>query len=253
MLRYSPDRMPPHVTPMGSPHNLGAGLLLGLSVGGQGEHMDSVFLASPFYPPEQLIKGIIVNAQGARFVAEDSYHGRTSEFIFRQPDGKAYLILDSQIFAYPEGGEVFNHALVDGWDTVAEMSVGLDVPPAALEASLQSYNTAAAEKKDPAFHKGERWLIPLETPPYAAFDLSVGKALYRGFSLGGLRTSVDAEVLDAEGNPIPGLWAAGACASNISQDCVGYSSGTQLAEGSYFGRRAGRTASKAGTGGRRNA
>ena len=41
---------------------------------------------------------------------------------------------------------------------------------------------------------------------------------------------------------IAGLYAAGACAVNIAQDGKGYASGTQLAEGSYFGRRAGRHA-----------
>ena len=41
---------------------------------------------------------------------------------------------------------------------------------------------------------------------------------------------------------IPGLYAAGACAVNIAQDGKGYASGTQLAEGSYFGRRVGRHA-----------
>ena len=45
-----------------------------------------------------------------------------------------------------------------------------------------------------------------------------------------------------DGNPVPGLYAAGACACNIAQDGKGYASGTQLGEGSYFGRRAGRHA-----------
>jgi 3-oxo-5alpha-steroid 4-dehydrogenase len=42
--------------------------------------------------------------------------------------------------------------------------------------------------------------------------LSLGKALYAGFTMGGLRTSVDAEVLWADGSVIGGLYAAGACA-----------------------------------------
>jgi len=46
----------------------------------------------------------------------------------------------------------------------------------------------------------------------------------------------------ADGSVVPGLYAAGACASNIAQDGKGYSSGTQLGEGSFFGRRAGRHA-----------
>jgi succinate dehydrogenase/fumarate reductase flavoprotein subunit len=46
-------------------------------------------------------------------------------------------------------------------------------------------------------------------------------------------------VLRDDGSTIPGLYAAGACASNIAQDGKGYASGTQLGEGSFFGRRAG--------------
>ena len=38
---------------------------------------------------------------------------------------------------------------------------------------------------------------------------------------------------------VPGLYGVGACASNIAQDGKGYASGTQLGEGSFFGRRAG--------------
>ena len=44
---------------------------------------------------------------------------------------------------------------------------------------------------------------------------------------------------------IRGLYAVGACASNIAQDGNGYCSGTQLGEGSFFGRRAGRHAAGA--------
>ena len=40
-----------------------------------------------------------------------------------------------------------------------------------------------------------------------------------------------------DGSVIPGLYAAGACASNIAQDGKGYGSGTQLGEGSFFGGR----------------
>ena len=46
-------------------------------------------------------------------------------------------------------------------------------------------------------------------------------------------------VLRADGSAIPGLYAAGACSSTLAQDGKGYSSGTQLGSGSFFGRRAG--------------
>ena len=54
-----------------------------------------------------------------------------------------------------------------------------------------------------------------------------------------MRTTVDGAVQRADGTVVPGLYAAGACASNIAQDGKGYASGTQLGEGSFFGRRAG--------------
>ena len=61
-------------------------------------------------------------------------------------------------------------------------------------------------------------------------------------SLRGLRVSVDGELLRADGSVVRGAFAAGACASNIAIDGKGYASGIQLGEASYFGRRAGRTA-----------
>lgn len=64
-------------------------------------------------------------------------------------------------------------------------------------------------------------------------------AMYSGFTVGGLATDVNGEVLRADGSVIHGLYAAGACASNIAQDGKGYASGTQLGEGSFLRRRAG--------------
>ena len=109
---------------------------------------------------------------------------------------------------------------------------------------MDEYNRHARRGEDPEFHKYRDWLKPLDKPPYAAFDLSVGRAKFAGFSLGGLRTSVDSEVQDRDGRCIPGLYAAGACAWNIAQDTRSYSSGTCLGESTYFGRRAGRHAAR---------
>ncbi|MFN3603037.1 MAG: FAD-binding protein, partial [Dietzia sp.] len=95
------------------------------------------------------------------------------------------------------------------------------------------------------FHKHPDWLAPQATGPWGAYDLTLGKALYAGFTLGGLVTTVDGEVRGEDGSVVPGLYAAGACASNIAQDGKGYASGTQLGEGSFFGRRAGRHAAGA--------
>jgi succinate dehydrogenase/fumarate reductase flavoprotein subunit len=122
------------------------------------------------------------------------------------------------------------------------MEQALSLPPGRLVATISEYNRHATAGADPLFHKQPEWLKPLDAPPYAAFDASLGKATYVGFTLGGLRTSVDGEVLTASGRRIGGLYACGACACNIVQDGLGYCSGICLGEATFFGRRAGRRA-----------
>ncbi len=224
---------------LGSTYDDGLGIRLGESAGGATRFMDEAFITAPFYPPSSLVKGIVVNKLGQRFVAEDSYHSRTSGFVMEQPGHAAYLIVDSAHIEHP----AFPLApFIDGWETVAEMEAALELPEGSLSATLDRYNEYAARGEDPDFHKHPDWLAPQDTGPWGAFDLTLGKALYAGFTLGGLATSVDGEVLREDGSTIGGLYAAGACASNIAQDGKGYASGTQLGEGSFFGRRAGRHA-----------
>ncbi len=224
---------------LGNTYDDGLGIRLGESVGGVADHLDGAFFTAPFYPPEGLLRGIAVNKHGQRFVNEDSYHSRTSAFVFDQPDRVAYLILDSATMDRPAYGF---QPLVDGWETIEEMEAGLGMPEGALVATMTDYNKAAAEGEDPAFSKAPEYVVPLDQGPWGAYDLTPGKCFYAGFSCGGLRVTVDGALLRDDGSVVPGLYAAGACASNIAVDGKGYSSGTQLGEASFFGRRAGRDA-----------
>jgi succinate dehydrogenase/fumarate reductase flavoprotein subunit len=227
---------------LGSTYDDGLGIRLGQSAGAELRHMDQPFITAPFYPPATLVTGLVVNKLGQRFVAEDSYHARTSGFVLEQPDAAAYLIVDSEHVAHPTMPLV---PFIDGWETVEEMEEGLGLPQGSLVATLARYNEHAARGEDPDFHKAPEWLAPQDTGPWGAYDLSLGTALYAGFTLGGVRTTVDGQAQRPDGSVIPGLYAAGACASNLAQDGKGYASGTQLGEGSFFGRRAGTAAARA--------
>lgn len=244
LLEYAPQVTKGPVRPLGTPYNDGAGIRLGQSAGAATQAMDGVIATASFYPPGQLVKGILVNARGTRFVAEDSYHGRTADFVMEQPGGKAYLIVDSEIFAYPEMTAA-KHRLVDGWETVAEMEAGLKLPEGSLQATLAAYNRHAETGRDPLFFKHKDWLKPLTAGPFAAFDVSFDSSVYAFLTLGGLKATVRGEVLHEDGHVIPGLFAAGACVSSIPLDGKGYASGLSLAPGSYFGRLAGRAAAGA--------
>lgn len=227
---------------LGSTYDDGLGIRLGASVGAELKHMDEPFITAPFYPPSALMTGFIVNKQGERFCNEDGYHSRTSQYVMEQEDHAAYLVVDSEHVEYPKFPLV---PLVDGFETVEELETALDLPAGSVQKSLERYNELAAAGDDVDFHKAPEWLAPQDTGPWAVFDLTLGKAMYAGFTLGGIRVTVDGAAQRPDGSVIPGLYAAGACASNLAQDGKGYCSGTQLGEGSFFGRRAGAAAARA--------
>lgn len=235
VARYTPELAEkPFV--LGNTYDDGLGIRLGVSAGAATKHMDQSFITAPVYPPAILLTGIIVNKSGERFVAEDSYHSRTSGFVMDQPDHAAFLIVDEDHLERPAFPLI---KFIDGFETVEEMESAIGIPKGRLAATLERYNSYAAKGEDPDFHKQPEFLAAQDKGPWAVFDLSLGKAMYSGFTVGGLATDVNGRVLREDGSGIPGLYAAGACASNIAQDGKGYSSGTQLGEGSFFGRRAG--------------
>ncbi|KAA0120639.1 FAD-dependent oxidoreductase [Mycolicibacterium sp. P9-22] len=228
-----------YAQPLGTPDNDGVGILLGESVGAATANMGGALVTSSIYPPEQLIKGVIVNNRGQRFTAEDVYHGRLGHYIAQQPDQQAYLVVDEETFAYPASGR---HKLIGVWDTVAETEAELGLPTGALAAALSEYNRDVEDLgEDQRFHKRGRWLKTIH-PPVAAFDLSFSNSGYNFIALGGLRIDEHGRVVNEAGDFVPGLYAAGACAAHLSQNGAEYASGLSLGPGSFFGRRAGRCA-----------
>jgi succinate dehydrogenase/fumarate reductase flavoprotein subunit len=168
-----------------------------------------------------------------------------------QPDSAGFLIVDEALLQPPStagapGGDPLV-PFIDGWESVEEMESALGIPEGNLVATLNRYNEYAARGQDPDFHKQPEFLAPQDNGPWGAFDLSLGKATYAGFTLGGLATNIDGQVLHHDTSVVAGLYSVGGCAANIAQDSQGYASGTQLGEGSFFGRRAGAHAALSAT------
>ena len=216
----------------------GSGIRMGMSVGGAAIHMDQLFSTRPFIPPEDLIKGIFINERGQRFINEDAYHGRIGQYLMRQPNGKAWLLVDNRIFARPKMFPNIDVAAVgESW---AEIEQALDLPTGELLHTVENYNRHAAAGNDPLLHKHADWLQPLTEAPFAALNFSDQAWPPAGFTLGGLATLNSGQVIDAEGGVIPGLYAAGRTACGLPRWGEGYSSGLSLSDASYFGRLAGR-------------
>ena len=111
-------------------------------------------------------------------------------------------------------------------DTIVKLAAKLGLDPAALDATVTRYNALARSGRDLDFHKGENAyerslgdplhqpnpnMAPLETGPFYAVKLLPGDI----GTMRGLATDEDARVLDAERQPIIGLYAVGNDMANV--------------------------------------
>lgn len=220
----------------------GSGILLGASVGGSAINMSEGFVTIPWYPPGSLVKGIFVNGQGQRFINEDCYHGRVSNFILQQCGDRIWLLEDHATYASGEMQQLARIEIGAAGETWEEVERELKLPEDSLTATVRLYNHYAAQGIDPLFHKAKKWLKPLTEPPFVALDCRLDHCFYASFTLGGLDTLPGGEVVDAGRRIIGGLFAAGRTACGLPRWGAGYSSGLSLADATFFGREAGRRA-----------
>ena len=89
----------------------------------------------------------------------------------------------------------------DSYEALAE-KLGID--PATFAATMETWNKAVADQKDDAFGRLS-FASALDTAPYYAIKVSPGIH----HTMGGVKINTNAEVLTAEDQVIPGLYAAG--------------------------------------------
>ena len=242
---FNDDMLRQHCPPLvrgtfkvGTEGDDGRGIRMAQALGASVRHMYAGEVSLPITPPRTLIHGILVNGAGQRFINEDTYMGRVGQSALYTQNGEVYLIVDEATY------EVNWMGLAASWvcPTPGELEAEIGLPPGSLEATVALYNRHAASGDDPLFHKGREWVRPL-VPPLGAIDVRIGPAPYAPFTLGGLETTVDGEVIDLGGDPIPGLWAAGRTTAGVCS--FGYASGLSIGDSTMFGRFAGTSAARA--------
>jgi succinate dehydrogenase/fumarate reductase flavoprotein subunit len=239
MQRYAPELAKAGTVPIGNPNDTGGGIQMGLSVGASAINMHEGFLSVPFYPPATLTHGIFVNGQGQRFINEDAYHGRIGCYLVKQTF-PVYLVLNVEDYADYETASWLSAPVAGTGDTIDELSEELKLPAGSLQETVSRYNEAAESGVDSAFHKSDVWLKSL-SGPFVALDCTPGAgAFLPHFTLGGLDTTVDGVVVNAEGSAINGLYAAGRTACGVPRRGDGYASGSSVGDATFSGRRAGR-------------
>lgn len=145
-----------------------------------------------------------------------------------------------QIFSYEaeQGllGGLEEAGLIQSADTLEELAEKLDIPVDAFVATVERYNELCEKGEDEDFGKEAYRLLPVNTPPY--YGCRQGASLL--CTLDGLRINTEMQVLDSDGSPIEGLYAAGDCsggffAHNYPEYIVGVAAGRTLTEGYLLG------------------
>ncbi|MFT4518144.1 MAG: 3-oxo-5alpha-steroid 4-dehydrogenase [Halioglobus sp.] len=229
--------------PNGNPNDTGGGIRIGIGAGGAAINMHEGFICTPFYPPHQFLESIIVDDSGSRFINEDVYHGRLGSAILDRPNRRYYLIIDSRHFEVLEHPPLGGYPVAGTGESIEELEEELKLPWGTLANTISTYNRFAEKGEDPLQHKHAKYLTPLDQPPYAAFDLTLGNGGYFAtMTFGGLDTLPTGEVLTVEKNTIPGLYAAGRNSAGLPRSAEGYSSGMSIGDATFFGRLAGLSA-----------
>jgi fumarate reductase flavoprotein subunit len=181
---------------------------------------------------------ILVNSQGKRFVNELTTRDAASAAILAQPGGTAYLILDQDIRKSLKQIEGYYHLeLVKEGNTPEDLARTLGMDPATLKATLDTYNSAQAAKKDSEFGRPDM-PRPVKTGPFIAIGVRPGVH----YTMGGLAINTKAQVLDKNGKPIPGLYAGGEVTGGVhGANRLG---GNSISETVTFGRIAGAEGAK---------
>jgi succinate dehydrogenase/fumarate reductase flavoprotein subunit len=230
---------------MGAPSNLGRALEAALAAGAATDLMDQAWWSPGLTHPDGrsafslwFTGGIFVNQDGKRFVNESGPYDRIGKAAIDQIACGAMTLPFWMIYDDREGlvppVKATNVSMVEPeryveaglWhtaDTLPELAAKIGVDAENLVSTVKRFNEFVAagtdedfgrgdEAYDRAFSGGRSPMIPIEVAPYHAASFGLSDLGTKG----GLVTDSHARVLDTDGDPIIGLYAAGNTMAAVS-------------------------------------
>lgn len=221
--------------------NVGDGLTMGEAVGAQIFDAPSTQIVFTSFTSGVGINeesGLIVNDKGSRVVDEFTYQYHVAEALVNSGSKVGWYIASANDQA-PTVQYAMSLDSTLKAETAEELAALMGVDPETFAASVARYNELCAAGNDEDFGKPADKMVALEGTLYAIEMKPAVTVTY-----GGLVTDLDAQVLDAENNPIKGLYAAGEVAFTglfgTEYPCCGMAIGSAV----RFGRIAGINAAK---------
>lgn len=211
----------------------GEGLLLGLAAGGwlrggnkftclpgmiprEHRYPTTMYATAPLNPNLRLPWEVLVNSRGHRFVREDHPSVTHIEHaITTQPGQRHWAIYDQAILdasppIIPDWSkeklqtEHQNHRMFQQADNVGLLGLRAGLNPAELAKTIAAYNQYIETGAQDSFGRKHRPL-PIAKPPFYSVEMQGWTVL----SFAGLAVNAELRVIQPDGKPIPGLYAAG--------------------------------------------
>ena len=149
---------------------------------------------------------ILVNQSGERFINQMDTRDVVSAAELEQEGCYAYVIFDQHLRDNLKAIEKYvTNGLTVQADTYAGLAEQINVDPDTFTKTMVAWNSAVANQKDEAFGRDTGMENPLSTAPYYAIKIAPGIH----HTMGGVKINTKAEVINTDGNVIPGLFAAG--------------------------------------------
>ena len=201
--------------------------------------------------------GILVNANGERFLDEGAdfrnyTYAKYGSEILKQPNHLAWQVFDQKVLHLLRDEYRIREVTKVTADSIEELGERMDgVDARQFVHSVQDYNAAVDESVpfDPTVKDGRctnglavnksNWANRIDSPPFEAYGVTCGIT----FTFGGLQVNGETSVLDEQGHPINGLYAAGELVGGLYYH--NYPGGSGLMAGAVFGRFAGLTSALA--------
>ena len=226
----------PENSSAGHPSAMGDGQRMMARHGAELVGMGDVTTTLSKVPQETTIRSMCVNAACNRYWSEQGWHNdHRGTMISKQPMQIAWCIFDDNIREI--AGDATDEAITFTADTLDELAELCELNPKALAAAVERYNDQCVQGDDWEYNKDPEFLIPIEQGPFYALRMR-----YVWMTNGGAHIDPEAHVLDNDGQIIPGLFAAGACANGQKSNMFNPGSGLNMAWGIYTGRHAGKNA-----------
>ena len=243
---------------IGSSYNKGEGIRMAVDIGAAPCGDFGSYHAAPTDPRSKLAGasmhiypyGILVNKHGLRFTDEGpgtadlTYEDVTRE-IFAQTGCIAWSILDATLAEVPHHSVAIKseQPAIEA-NSIAALARKIEIPAGNLERTVAEYNAACKAERtwDPRrldgvatvglFPPKSNWARPIDRAPFHAYPIISSIV----FTFGGLKIDTKARVLNQQGDPIPGLYAAG---ETMGLYYGRYTGATSVLKGAVFGWIAG--------------